>query len=534
MWRLSLGYMSKWDANEEKKSIFMPEQQSLNNKRIAKNAILLYCRMLVTIIIGVYVSRVVLRQLGIVDFGIYEVVAGVVSMFGFITGTLMSGTQRFLTFALGEGDMGKMKVTFSTMLNIHFIMSVFIGLLVLVWGIYLIANKLVIPSDRLDAAYWILYSTTLIVVLNISQVPYMASIIAHEDMKVYAYMSILESVLKLSVAFALCLESIDKLKMYAILMATVQIIIMLAYRMYCKKKYEECELSRRIEWKIAKEIGVFSGWNIFGNIACVLNNQGLSILLNSFYGPVMNTAQGLSNKLSALTNSFVVNFQQAVNPQIVKYYAINEKERMLSLICNNSRLSGLIVLLILVPMYAELSFVLDLWLGKGHYPLETIFFTKIVLMQTLINSMTRSLVMGIFATGKLKTANLTAGIVLMLILPVTYILLTIGIPLKYAMIVTLIPWFVETLIESTLLHKYIGLPVVKFYRMTYLVVFSIGTIMLLSVSAICFFMEDGWLRFMVVVIISTTIGSLLTYRFGMTMGMRDMIKSKIRSMLQIQ
>lgn len=511
----------------------MSDQQSLNNKRIAKNAITLYCRMLVTIIVGVYISRVVLQQLGVVDFGIYEVVAGVVSMFGFITGTLMSGTQRFLTFALGEGNLEKMKVTFSTMLNIHFIMSVCIGLLVLICGIYLIANKLVIPSGRLDAAYWILYSATLIAVFNISQVPYMASIIAHENMGVYAYMSILECILKLGVAFVLCLEDIDKLKMYAILMAAVQIIIMLIYRIYCIKKYKECRVSRMIDWKTAKEIGIFSGWNIFGNIALVLNNQGLSILLNSFYGPVMNTAQGLSNKLSGLTNSFIGNFQQAVNPQIVKYYAVDEKERMLSLICNNSRLSGLIVLLILVPMYAELSFVLDLWLGKGRYPLETIFFTKIVLMQTLINSMTRSLVMGIFATGKLKTANLTAGIVLMLILPVTYILLKIGIPLKYAMIVTLIPWFFETLIESTLLHKYIGLSVVKFYRMTYFVVFSIGTIMLLAVSAICFFMEDGWLRFIVVVIISTTIGSLLTYRFGMTTGMKDMVKSKIRSVLQI-
>lgn len=501
-----------------------------NNKRIAKNTLLLYIRMFITMSISLYTSRIVLEKLGVVDYGINNVVAGMVTMFTFLNSTLATGTQRFITFALGENNFSKLKKTFSTTFIIHFFLSLLIGLAILIGGLYFLNNELSIPIERLDAAYWVFYCSIIIVILNITQVPFMSSIIAHEDMGIYAYVSIFEGLAKLGVAFALTVTNIDKLKLYAILMTIVQLCNIIFYRIYCVNKYSEC----RIEWKfnksLAKNILTFSGWNIFGCTSVLLNNQGFNMLLNVFYGPFLNTARGISNQVNSIAMQFVNNFQTAVNPQIIKYFAEKELEKMNNLIYNNSRFSGLLVMYIIIPLMIELPFLLNIWLG--NYPYETIFLTRIILIQTLITSMNRSVVMGIHATGKMKTVNLLAGTTLLLSLPICYILFSHSFSLNFVMYFTLIPWLIETFIELLIMKKYVGISMIKFYKNSYLIVISIGILMVFPLVYISIKMEASWFRFIINMTISAFWGAILIYKLGLTTNMRVIIKEKIINKLK--
>lgn len=501
-----------------------------NNRRIAKNTALLYVRMFVTLAVALYTSRIVLEKLGIVDFGINNVVAGMVSMFMFLNSTLASGTQRFITFVLGEGNIRKLSVTFSTTLIIHLVLSAIIGLIILIGGLYFLNGKLVIPAERMDAAYWVFYCSVITVVLNVTQVPYMSSIIAHEDMGVYAYMSIFDAVAKLGVAYALIIADVDRLKLYAVLMALVQLCDMMFYRLYCIRRYEECRFKLCFDKPLVKEVLSFSGWNIFGCAAALLNNQGFNMLLNVFYGPVLNAARGISNQVNSVTSQFVNSFQTAVNPQIVKYYANGEIDEMNHLIYNNARFSGLMVLYIIIPLMVELPFVLNIWLGK--YPNETVFLTRIILLQTLITSMTRSVVMGIHAVGKMKTVNLLAGTALLLSLPVSCILMRYKVSLHIVMGVTLLPWLTETFIELTLMKKYVGLSRLIFYKRSYGIIIILGTIMVVPLIFICSKMGQGWLRFLLNLAVSTTWGGFLIFRFGLTPHMRKTIMRKARNVIR--
>lgn len=506
------------------------ENVAQNNRRIARNTALLYVRMFITLAVALYTSRIVLEKLGVVDFGINNVVAGMVSMFTFLNGTLASGTQRFITFALGEGDKRMLSVTFSTTLIIHFLLSVIIGLAILVGGLYFLDGRLVIPGERMEAAYWVFYCSVIIVVLNITQVPYMASIIAHEDMGVYAYMSIFDAVAKLGVAYALVVTDYDRLKVYAVLLALVQLCDMTFYRLYCIRKYKECRFKLCFDKPLAKNILGFSGWNIFGCTASLFNNQGFNMLLNVFYGPVLNAARGISNQVNGVASQFVNNFQTAVNPQIVKYYAKGETDEMNHLIYNNARFSGLMVLYIIVPLMAELPFVLGIWLGK--YPEETVFLTRIILLQTLITSMTRAVVMGVHATGKMKLPNLLAGSVLLFSLPLSYLLFKLGVSLHTVMVVTLLPWLAETFIDLSLLKRYVGLSRRVFYRRSYGVIIPMGIIMFAPLFFICSEMEQGWLRFILNMMVSAVWGGLLIFRFGMTTHMREAVMNKVRNIIK--
>lgn len=498
-----------------------------NNRRIAKNTALLYVRMFITLAVSLFTSRIVLAKLGVVDFGINNVVAGMVSMFTFLNGTLAAGTQRFMTFALGEGDTQELSETFSTTLIIHFIISLLIGVAILIGGLYFLNGKLVIPVERMDAAYWVFYCSVIIVVLSITQAPYMASIIAHEDMGVYAYMSIFDAVAKLGVAYALVVTEHDRLKVYAVLLASVQLVDIVFYRLYCIKRYKECRFKLCFNKPLAKSILNFSGWNIFGCLAVLLNNQGFNMVLNVFFGPVLNAARGISNQVNGVASQFVNNFQTAVNPQIVKYYAQGETEEMNRLIYNNARFSGLMVLYIIIPLMVELPFILRLWLGM--YPDETIFLTRIILLQTLITSMTRSVVMGIHAVGRMKLPNLLAGSALLLSLPLSYLLFRLGVSLQIVMFVMLLPWLIEAFIDLTLLKKYVDLSLGFFYEHSYGVIILLGIVMAAPLILINMEMEQGWLRFVINMAISAVWGGLLIFRFGLTPHMRQAVVLKVKN-----
>ncbi len=496
-----------------------------NNKRIVKNTLLLYVRMLVTMGVGLYTSRVVLNCLGIEDFGINNVVAGMVTMFTFLNSTLASGTQRFLTFAIGQNDFQKQQLTFSTTFLVHLILAILLCIVTLVIGYLMLVSKLNIPAERMNAAIWVFLCSVITIFLSITQVPYMSSIIAHEDMGIYAYMSIFDAVAKLAVAYLLMTSTFDKLKLYALLLLFVAFVNIILYRIYCMHKYAECHVKLKFDKKLLKSILFFSGWNVMGSSAVMLNNQGFNMLLNIFWGTIMNAARGISMQINGVVMQLVNNFQTAVNPQIVKYYANNEIDKMIRLINNNARYAGLLILFIIIPVSVEIPFLLSVWLGK--VPPETIFLTRIVLIQSLLQTLSRPIVMGIHAVGKMKMPNILAGGVLLLILPISYILMKAGISLYTILIVNLIPWLIECLIEIILLNKYIGVSVVRFYRFVYMNVFLIGIFALFPVIVINQLMDQGWWRLITITFVSCIVLSFLVYFWGLNDYMRTIIKSKI-------
>ena len=288
-------------------------ENAVNNKRIAKNTIYLYFRMILVLVVTLYTSRVVLAELGVVDYGVYNVVAGVIVMFRFINSSMATSTQRFLTFELGKGDFNSLKRTFSASLNIHIAIGLLILILAETLGLWFVNAKLVIPPDRIFAANIAYHCTVLSFMLTITQVPYDASLISHEEMNVYAYMGILEAISKLVIAFLLVIYDGDKLIFFSILILIVHACILLLYRAYCVRKYNECCFCLFWDKQLYRRLTSFAGWNLFGSIAWVCRGQGLNILLNLFFGPTLNAAKGIADKVSSSVMGFIRNFNTAMN-----------------------------------------------------------------------------------------------------------------------------------------------------------------------------------------------------------------------------
>lgn len=505
-------------------------QSSDNNKRIAKNTLLLYFRMLITMLVSLYTSRVVLQTLGVSDYGLYNVVGGVVTMFTIVNGTLATGTQRFLTFELGANNKEKLHRVFNTAMLLHCLMALIIVLLVETVGLWFLYNKMNIEAGRMNAAFWVFQFSCVTMLINVIQVPYMSSIISHEKMDIYAYMSIFDVVMKLLMVFLIQVVDYDKLILYGFLYLVVNCISALIYNIYCRRQFDECKIRRLFDREIFKEMMNFSGWNIFGCASVTFQGEGVNILLNMFFGTVVNAARGIAFQVNNIVLQFVNNFQMAVNPQIVKHYAAGETNEMIKLSTVNSKLAAFLLLFILVPLFVEIEFVLKIWLGE--YPAYAPIFLRIILLQSVVQTMTRPVVMMIHAVGKMKLVNLTAGGALLMILPVSYILLKLGASPVTVFMVNVIPWFLETLFELLCLKKYIGLSPLAFYKSVYGRVFPVGVLMFVLPYITYFSMVDGWLRFFAVCIVSVLSSSVLIYFMGLDKSMRAFVVNKISSILK--
>lgn len=505
----------------------MQQDTSANNKRIAKNTLMLYFRMLLTLVVGLYTSRVVLQTLGVSDYGLYNVVGGIITLFTFLNGTLASGTQRFLSFALGENDMQKMKKVFSTAFYLHVLFAVVILIIAELVGLWLLYNKMQIPNGRMYAAFWVFQFSVFATMINIVQVPYMASLIAHEKMDIYAYVSIYDVVMKLIIVYLIQIVAYDKLIFYAFLFFIVHITTALFYVFNCRCKYEEVRTIYKPDKPILKEISSFSGWNVLGCASVAFQGQGINILLNMFFGTVINAARGIAFQVNNIILQFVNNFQTAVNPQIVKLYASGEKAEMIRLMINNSKFAAYLLLLIAIPVFIELEFVLKIWLGE--YPDYTPIFLRITIIQSLVQTMTRPIVMGLHASGKLKMPNLTAGLVLIMILPVSYLLLRFGYSPVVIFWVNVIPWILETLIDTYWLYKYVGFPMGKFYKEVYLRVIPLSVLMFLIPYSIHQQLETGWITLIVVCLVSVICSIFCIAYLGISKDQRILVFNFVRS-----
>ena len=417
-----------------------------NNKRIAKNTLLLYARMLLMMLVSLFTSRVILQVLGIEDYGVYNVVGGIVSMFAFINGGMVAATQRYITFELGSGNKERLQRVFSTSLQIHAMISILIVILGETVGLWFLQEKLVIPEDRMIAAMWVYQCSIIVCVLNIMSIPYNADIVAHEKMSAFAMISVVEVVLKLLVVYLLMLFPFDKLIVYAILLLAVQFSIRLVYAAYCKRHFEESSYIHRWNSDLIKEMLGFAGWSFWGSLAVILYTQGIIMMLNVFFGHIVNAARGIAIQVQSAVLQFVMNFQMALNPQITKSYAAGNLDQMHSLMFRSARFSFLLLFFIALPVLLETNFLLTLWLKT--VPDHTVIFAQIMLCISLVYTTANPCIIANQATGKVKVYQAVVGGILLAILPISYIVLKMGAP---AYSVFIVHFCVESVLQ--ILHR---------------------------------------------------------------------------------
>ena len=504
----------------------MSNQTSDNNKRIAKNTLLLYFRMLFMMAVSLFTSRVVLNTLGVEDYGIYNVVGGIVAMFGFINGSMSSATQRYITFALGKGDKNRLQTVFSTTLQIHTLIAGVIVLLGETIGLWFLYNKMQIPADRMDAAFWVLQCTIIAAVVMIISVPYNADIVAHEKMSAFAYISILEVVLKLAIVYMLLVFSFDKLVLYAFLLLAIQILIRFCYSYYCNKHFEETKYKHVWDKALFKEMTGFAGWSMFGNLAAVLFGQGLNMLLNVFFGPVVNAARGIAVQVQNAVQQFVGNFQMALNPQITKTYAQGEMHKLMY---RSARFSFFLLFFLSLPVLFETKFILTVWLKI--VPDNTVVFLRIMLCTSLIYTLSNPLIIANQATGKVRKYQAICGIILLMILPISYISLRLGLPAYSVFIVHFLMESLTQVVRMFLLRPLIGIRIRDYLRYIYSPVLWVIAVSVILPAFVYFNMEDTVIRFFIVGIVCVLSVSLTAYTLGLSSNERVFVKAKALGML---
>lgn len=461
--------------------------QSNNNKRIAKNTLLLYFRMLFMMVVSLYTSRVILNALGVEDFGIYNVVGGVVAMFSVISGSLSAAISRFITYELGKGDQSKLNKIFSASVTIQLLLSLIIVVLIESVGVWFLNAKMTIPAERMTAANWVLQFSIVTFVINLISVPYNAAIIAHEKMSAFAYISILEAVCKLAIAFLIMVSPIDRLIFYAILMCVVGLIIRFTYGHYCKKHFAECTYHFHWDKEILMKMFGFAGWNFIGTAAGILRGQGINILLNLFFSPAVNAAQGIAVQVNNAITNFSNNFLVAINPQIIKSYSQNDLERAYDLVLYASRFAFLLLLVLSAPIICETDIILQLWLR--NVPDYASTFVRLSLLLAICDALSLPLVTLQQATGKIRNYQLIVGSLHMLNFPLSLLLLYIGSVPNVVYFVAIFLSVVSLYARLIMQNRQLGISIMKFHakvlsRASAVALLCILSILLLQRSSI--------------------------------------------------
>ena len=465
-------------------------------------------------LVSLYTSRVILNTLGVEDYGTYAIVGGIVGMFGIFNGAMAGATQRFLSFELGRKNYVQLRKTFNAAQIIHISIALLVLVLAETVGLWLIVNYLKIPDGRMEAALWVYHFSMLSFMVSIVQAPYNAVIIAREQMNVYAYVSILEVLLKLVIVFMLTWIAFDKLKLYGILVFAVTIIIAVIYRIYTRRNFEETKFEAVKDKALYKTLVSYSGWNLWGNLASVTKAQGVSIILNIFFGTVVNAALGIANQIYTAINSFVMNFQIASNPQIVKSYASNNKEYMNGLVIRISKFSFYLLFVLSLPVVLEIDYILELWLKI--VPEHTAIFAILVLMNALIDTISGPLMISLQATGKIKVYQSVVGIMLILILPISYLLFKLGFSPQSTFVVSICIAILAFLVRLYLTKKEIPEFSVGMFvqdvllRSLPIVILAICIPFLIKLT-----MNAGFVRFAVVSVVSVLSSLMLIYFFGL-------------------
>lgn len=503
----------------------MTQNISENNKRIAKNTMILYVRMFVMMFISFFTTRIVLNALGIEDYGVYNVVGGLVAMFSMLSSSLTSASSRFITFALGEGDLDKQKRVFATTINIHVILAIVVFLVAEILGIWFLNNKLNISDSRMYAANWVLQSSIVVFVLGILTVPYQSSIVAHERMSAFALVTMIDAVFKLIVAYIIDFYAGDRLILYSLLLIIPSLFNLIVYFYYCRRKFEECHYSFIWDKTIFYEMIGFSVWNFIGCTAGLLKDQGVNILINIFFSTVVNAARGVAMQINSIVNQFTTNFMMAVNPQITKYYASGELERMHRLVFYGTRMSYYLFMFIAIPVFFEIEAVLFVWLGQ--VPEHTVLFVRLILILTLTEILSRMLITAQSATGRIRNYQLVVGGLLMLNFPLSYIALKLGAIPEMTVVVGIFVSFICLVARLWFLRTMVSLRVRDFVSQVLVNVFVV-TLLSSVVPAMCYyFIEHYIIRFFAVCVSSVVMSGVVIYFVGCNSWERDMLRGYV-------
>ena len=498
-----------------------------DNKRIAKNTIFLYIRMMVVMLVSLFTSRVILNTLGATDYGIYNVVGGIVTIVSFLNSALGASTSRFLTFALGEKNIQKQKSTFGACLNLHIGIALLVLILGETVGLWFFYEKMVIPDERMVAAFWVYQFSILTTMVSFTQVPYNASLIAHEEMSIYAYVGLYEAISRLIIAYLITISPIDKLVFYGLLLLINTIVVQLFYRWYAVKHFEECRFSLVKDWALYKRLLSYGGWDLFGNLALVCQGEGVNLLLNVFFGPVVNAARAIAFQIQGAVTQFVSNFMTAVRPQVIKNYAEGNVDKMYTMTFYAAKFSYILMLALVVPIIYEIRFILGIWLGDA-VPDETALFAVIVLMTYTWRTFHIAALMPYHAIGKIKTGNVTIGSLMIATLPIGYVLFKCGCPAYSVFLAIFAVEIVGMFAIYWLIHRYEYFPY-KYVFTKILKPCGLVTIFTIIVPAfITHLMNDGWAR-LIIVGVSTEFSLLLS---ALYLGLNKEERTRILSFIK--
>lgn len=488
------------------------QDTSHRTRRIAKNTLMLYVRMLFMMFLGLFTSRIVLEALGENDFGIYNVVGGVVAMFSLISGSLTTAVTRFITFEMGRGESAQLNKVYSNAVIIQLILAVLIAIVAEPVGLWFIDNKMTIDPSRIPAARMVLHFSILAFMVNLMSVPQMASITAHEKMSAYAYIGILEGVLKFAVALAIAYSASDRLVLYSILMALSVIIVRAVYSLYCRHNFPECRYKPGFDKGLFKEMFSFAGWNFIGIAASVIRDYGGTILINLFYGPAVNAARAIALQLNNAVQSFVKNFMTAVNPQITKLYAAGDTASMLSLVRKSSKISYYLLLVLVMPIIFNVDFLLNIWLKE--VPVYSHIFVVLFLIFTLSECLANPMVTATLATGKIKI-NYIIGILVMLNLPISYFCLKAGAAPEVTLIVAIILSQICLIARFLILKSLVNFPTRDFLAKVYLNVIAVTAVSVILPYITYLFTNDDFKGFIIRSLVSVASVSVTVLYVGL-------------------
>lgn len=505
----------------------MDQQHTENTKRIAKNTLFLYGRMIFGMIVALYTSRLILNALGVEDFGINNVVGGFVAMFSLISSALTSSISRFITFELGRNNQAALKQVFSTSLLIQISLSAVVLLVAETIGLWFVNYQMVIPADRLYAANWVFQASILGFILSLMSTPYNAVIVAHEKMNIYAYFGLLQIFLNLGTVLFIAYApfEFDRLIVYSVLMVSVGVIMQAIYWTYCYRHFQESRVFPAFNRKSWKEMSGFAGWNAIGCTAGILKDQGVNVLLNLFFGPVVNAARGIAGSVSNAVGQFTGNFMTALNPQITKSYASGDHSYMLSLVERGSRFGFYIMLILSIPVLLEAPYILTLWLKQ--YPENTVIFVRFVLCYSLLEVLSSTLITMQVATGKIRNYQLAVGGLLLMNFPLSWLVLRLGAAPYAVYIVAIAIGIGCLLLRLWFLRSMVGLSMRGYLQRV------VANVALTSICAfiiplgLYFVMSPGMLRFVSVAIVAIMSAAISVLFVGCSAGERQFIMSKV-------
>lgn len=470
-----------------------------NNKRIAKNTFLLYFRMLFLMLISLYTSRVILNALGVEDYGIYNVVGGVVTMFSILSGSLSAAISRFITYELGAGNKEKLNKVFSSSVTIQVGIAIIIIILAETIGLWFLNQKMVIPENRMSAANWCFQFSIITFAIKLISLPYNAAIIAHEKMSTFAYISILEALGKLMIAWFIVINPIDRLVFFAGMITVLAIIVRLIYGFYCKKHFEECTYKFVYDHGLLKRMFSFAGWNFFGAGSWQLMTQGVNLLLNVYWGVSVNAARGIANKIDSVVLQFVNNFTTAVNPQITKSYAANDKKYMFGLMLRGAKFSYFLMLFFAIPIMIETDYILHLWLGI--VPNHTVMFVRLALIVSMTHVLSNTMITAMLATGNIKKYQIIVGGLGMLIFPIAWLFLYLGLQPESVYFATLIVFACQLFCRLKLMKEMIGFPIVQYLQEVLLKVIEVTILASIIPVILSKYIEYGFIRLIIITVL---------------------------------